>query len=185
MHRATKSAHVTLQMERSRGATHKVLKSAQVNTQTEQTRRAKPKVPKSVLVEPQVPRVAVCPTEVGYSGRGKKLPGATAVSHMTGRVALASCPGRVALATRPKHVALAALPGTMALRAVAPEAVGPDVETCAPWGGITASASVVYVPLIQPGTAVETVETLPWVAPGMVVETRGASDVLTMSPTSR
>jgi len=172
-----------------------VLKSAQVNTQTKQTQCAMPKVLKLVLEEPQVPRVAVCPTEVDYGGRGKKLPGATAVSLKTGRVTLA------------------ALPGTMALRAVAPEAVGPVVETCAPRGRTTAStsvvdvllvwttasASVVDVPLVQPGTAVEKVETcasgeasvsasvvdVPLVKPSIVVETREASDVQTMSPTSR
>ena len=176
MHKVLKLVQVKPQIIRSQGATHKVLKSTQVNTQMEQTQRAKPKLPKLVLVEPQVPRVVVCPTKVGYGGRGKKLPGAKAVLRMMGRVALATCP---------KHVALAALPGTMAPRVVAPEAVGPHVETCAPQGGITASASIVDVPLIQTGTAVEMVETLPQVAPGRVVETRGASDVMTMSPTSR
>jgi len=108
----------------------------------------------------------VCPAKVGYGGRGKTLPGATAISHKM---------GRVALATRPKGVALEALRGTMAPRAVAPESGRPVVETCA-LGRTT----------VSPGIVVETVETCAsgqtTVSPSMVVETRGASNVQTVCP---
>ena len=148
MHEATMSASVKPQTERLRGELHSVHKLAPANSQMERTQCKKLRVLKSVPVEPQLPRVAECPTEVGYGGRGKKLHGATAILRKMGHVAVVTRPGRVALGTRPKHVVLAALPGTIALRAIVPEARRPVVETCAPQVGATASTSVVDVPLV-------------------------------------
>jgi len=139
MHKATKSAQAKLQMEGSRGATHKVLKSAQVNTQTEQPRRTTPKVHKSVLVEPQMPRVAECPTEVGRGGWGQVFPVrtiaasktwcGTLVSHLT-RVVCATCPGTMVLRVgthdivRPGHRDMCTVVGTEA--SVGANSVQPD-----------------------------------------------------------
>jgi len=98
-----------------------------------------------------MPRVAVCPTKVGYGGQGKRLPEVAAILHKTGCVAVAT------------HL------GTMTLRAVEPEAEGP-VKTKVLWVGAPASAPGVDVFLVKPVAA---------------VETKGASDIVTLHQMSR